>query len=283
MLKAVFLLCLFLLPNLLKATTIALMAIADGIVIASDSKTNFQNDSLSNTGQSAMETKFAIVQDRIVVANIGVFDFKREDVHYNFLTWMRGLQRSLPADISVSGFVKILTTETAKTFGVLTGWIKSGALKRPEPGQPCTMLAQYIVAGYENGIGTVYEVQYYADWNQQIVVGPVSTLLQPDPNASGNIHLHLFGQREAIADLSEPQSYAYQEALRLCPGGFGNLISHRAFTLHEAADLTRTLVQIEEKVSPSEVGGPVRVISILPARGASEEVDSQSLPQNSHQ
>src|SRR5579862_1956968 len=112
------LLLLLFIPLNANGTTVVVMVTKDGIAFSSDSKTNLRNGDYSVYGVMD-QSKFVIIQNRIVIAAVGVADYKDWLLHYNFLTWMEGLKLRLPADISMDEFTDTVERESSDTFSKL--------------------------------------------------------------------------------------------------------------------------------------------------------------------
>jgi hypothetical protein len=271
-LKAVLLVGILICPIPLPATTVVLIVTRHGIILASDSKTFTINERYERSTES-LTKKYVIVQDRIIVASIGHGDI-RGGAHYNFLTWMNQLETGLPKDISVDDLASTIKTESAKVFmGFEDVFIKGGLLKPQDPSENLGSFIQYVIAGYQGGVPRICVVQFYVDWQQKRLIGP--TMISRDlDERKGDFSVHAFGIKEAITDVLNRNSYAYSETMRSCPRTISKLTAHQDILIDETACLGYTLVDIEEKVNPSEVGGTIQLVEILPNGGAQELLDN---------
>jgi hypothetical protein len=150
-------------------------------------------------------------------------------------------------------------------------------MKQHSPDEMYREVVRYLVAGYQAGMPRFEEVLFYADWNQKGLIGPIRLMAYPGPNNVGNLHVYQFGFREVIADMTNRESYAYKQAMARLPRTFGDLLLHRrGISLDEAASFAGILVQIEEDTNPSDVGGAIQTVKILPDRRAREVVNGLS-------
>lgn len=265
-------------PAPLAATTVVVFVANNGIVVSSDSKTVNRNADFSAAG-SEDEAKFVVLQNRIVVAAIGVSDVRDSTRHYNFLTWMQSLQQNLAANISVEDVAGLIEKESSAVFSSFdfTASLKSGAITRKTPAEPCEVFAQFVIVGYQGGAPRVYKVQFDIDWNSRTFVGPTRTLFYPDPSETSNYRVIRFGTQQAITDVFNRKSYAYHQAMILCPKAITDVMNRNYPTLDETVALSRALVQIEENTNPDDVGGAIRTEKIPPT-GRAEEVVIRGTP-----
>ena len=269
-------LAFLLVPFPAKGTTVVVFITQNGIAVSSDSKTVLRNSDYSSTGY-INQAKFVIVQNRIVVAAIGVSDYRNGLQHYNFLTWMQGLQLSLPTNISVDDFTDLIERESGETFSKLgiNSALSNGALQEKFFGEPCEIFAHFAIAGYQKGAPRLYEVAFDIDWNGKALVGPRKVLRYPaDPS---NYQIAKFGTQEALVDFMSRDSYAHKQALILCPKAITDIASSVYPSFDETVCLSRAFVQIEKNTNPDEVGGDIRTVAILPG-GRAEEVTSTIFP-----
>jgi hypothetical protein len=260
------------------ATTVVVFIANNGIVLSSDSKAVSQNMDFSAAG-SKYHAKIVVLENRIAVAAIGVSDAGGPSPHYNFLAWMQSLQQSLPADISVADVTALIEKGSSEAFSSLgfSAALKDGRLSRKAPAEPCEVFSQFVIAGYQDGAPRVYKVQFDIDWNSQTLLGPTRTLIYPDPSETWDYRVIRFGTQQAITDLFNTKSYAYHEAMILCPKAMTDVVNRKYPTLDETVALSRALVQTEENTNPDDVGGEIRTVKIIPT-GRAEEVATRVTP-----
>ena len=227
-LKAVIIVAVITFVPRLNATSAVVIVAPNGIVVSSDSKTVFVRASDFSASGEAEHAKFAILKNRIVVLGIGAEAVTHGPVQYNFLTWMQSLQLSLPLNVSVDDVTGIIEKESSAKFSALDidAALKSGEIHKNVSAEPCEMFAQFVIVGYQSGTPRLYKVQFDIDWYHQAFIGPVRTLLYPDPSGTTPDYLIAsFGNLEATNDIANRKSYAYQQAMRLCPKALGDIMS----------------------------------------------------------
>jgi hypothetical protein len=263
----------------LGATTIVLIVTPYGMVIGSDSKmftTNVLGSDSSRVGEGSTK-KFVIVQDRIIVASLGHSDIQRGTAHYNFLTWMEKLRTNLPDGISVDDLTSTIQTESAKVFAEIATVLQRGIIKRHEPTEACGDFVRYVIAGYQGGVPRIQLVQYYINWDEKRLIGPETVLLDPSEQTQGNFRIHYLGIREALTNVLNRDSYAYKQTMIAAPQAFGDLLAQRNVSLDETLALTRAFINVEEKISPDDVGGEIRLVKVLPDGRAHEVIEPNAL------
>jgi hypothetical protein len=259
-------------PMFMRGTTVVVFVTEKGIILSSDSKTTLHNSDFSKSAGEIEQEKFVVIQGRIVVIAIAVSDVKTDFGHYNFLTWMKSLQSQIPDHVSVDALADVIQKESASTFSKLgiADFVKTGAIENKTPADPCEMFTQFVIVGYQNGAPRVSKVYFYVDWNTRVFTGPVKTLLYPDSDTS-NYRVIRFGTQQAIADFLNRESYAHEQASAACPKAMTSIRNRIYPSLNETICLSRVLIEVEKSTNPSDVGGAVRTIKILPS-GEAEEV-----------
>jgi hypothetical protein len=253
-------------PTFMAGTTLVVFVTERGIVLSSDSKTTLRNSDFSTSTGEIEQEKFVIIQNRVVVAAVGVSDIATAFGHYNFLTWVKGLQLQIPNHVSVDALAEIIQKESASTFSKLriADFVKTGALKNKSPADPCEMFAQFVIVGYQDGTPHVHKIYFYIDWNSLTFTGPIKALLYPDSEVS-NYRVIRFGTQQAIADFLSGKGYAHQQAVTACPKAMASIRDGIYPSLAETICLSRVLVEVEKSTNPSDVEGAVRTVKILPS------------------
>jgi hypothetical protein len=259
-------------PAPVMSTSVVIFVANNGVVISTDSKTALKNGDFSVSVGEKEQPKSVILQGRLVVTAIGISDFGNEPNHYNFFTWIHSLQMKLGDNISVDDLAAMIARESSSTFSRLNvdAALKSGALRQKAPAEPCSVFAQFVIAGYQDGLPRIYKVQFDIDWNNKGLVGPTSVLLYPDPSETTNYRMFRFGTQQALVDFFDRRSYAYQKAMALYPKAMTDVAIGKYPSLDETVSLSRAAIQIEENTNPSDVGGEIRTIEILPDGRAKE-------------
>jgi hypothetical protein len=266
---------LFAFPPRLAATTVVVIVTKNGMVISSDSKTGLSGGDNQITGSIAQD-KFAILQQRIVVAAVGTSGFSDAHFEFDFLKWMEKIRSKLPYDASVDDVSVLIEKESSVAFSGFgfDTYLKSGVLTDEYRTEPCTMLTQFVIFGYQHGKPRIYTVQFDIDWNKKALIGPTRSL-----NAytgTGDFQIVRFGAQEALMDITVPNSYAHRVAMELCPDVITKIDARRQLpSLDDTLVLSRAMVQVEENTNPSLVGGPIKSVKILPD-GHAEEVSGRT-------
>jgi hypothetical protein len=266
-------------PTFMSGTTVVVFVTEKGVVLSTDSKTTLRDANYSATGEIE-QAKFVIIQNRVVVAAVGVSDITTDFGHYNFLAWMKSPQLQIPDRVSIDDLSGIIEKESALAFSKLrvADFVKTGTLKNKSPADPCEMFAQFVIVGYQDGVPRIYKVYFYIDWNTLTFTGPIKTLLYPDSEVS-NYRVIRFGTQQAIADLFNAESYAYKQAVAVCPETMATIKDGKYPSLDETICLSRLLIQVEKETNPSDVGGSIRTVKILPAGAEETTASSAVLPE----
>lgn len=275
-------LALFLLvaiPIRLSATTVVVIVANNGMVISSDSMTT-NRDAHYSAASAFDQAKFVTIQQRIVVAAIGVSAFKDANHEFNFLTWMSDLQKRIPKDATVDDVASTVEKESIAAFykaGIDT-YVKSGALERQHYDNVCEKFTEFVIAGYQGGKPRLYSVKIDVDWNKKSLSAPVSTIENPDSEPA-DYRVVSFGTHEAITDYTNEKSYAHQMAITLCPEAIKKIDKRTTLpSFDETVALSRVFIQVEENTNPDDVGGAINTVTWLPDGHAQEWTEHEASP-----
>jgi hypothetical protein len=250
-----------------RATTVVVLASPHGIVITTDSHLTRTSSDRLNLGKGITK-KFFIVQDHIVVATIGHSDIRGDSpdsAHYDFLAWMEQLSASLPSDISAEQLANVIYAESSKLFKSVDPALKAGVIHRENSEDFCEGFIQYVVVGYSGGKPLVYVVESYIDWDDQRLITRPPFLRKLEGTS-----FYFLGFSQALTDIANANSYAYQQTMQRAPKAFRDLVAERDLPLNEAVSIASATICVEEKTNPSSVGGDVQGVTILPNGRASE-------------
>jgi Protein kinase domain len=173
------LIALVIFPSQIRATTVLVFIVPNGLVISSDSKTVKRDSAYQATGE-LNQAKLVILENRIVVAAIGASDVGDpvRHSHYNFLDWIQALRATMAENISVDDAAGPIERESSKTFALfaLGDSLKNGTIRQEAAAQRCAAFAQFVIVGYQDGAPRVYKVQYDIDWQSREFTGPTKVV-----------------------------------------------------------------------------------------------------------
>jgi hypothetical protein len=254
------------------STSVVVAVTSAGIIVGTDSKVSNRSGSYGPIGE---HDKFFIVQHRIIIVDVGAASItspRDGSELYEFGAWMNELKSHIPANVTADRFANIIKAESAKKFAFVSRMMKSGDIPPEQPYELYDPLVRYIIAGYDSDTPKLYVVELDLDWNRVALIGPKLTLINLS-NATGDFHLHFFGKSEAVADLTNRESYAYKQTMLRCPTAFGHLVLQTGvpISLNETSAIVGVLVEVEQRINPSSVGGIVRIVRVTPDGRANEE------------
>jgi hypothetical protein len=231
------------------STTVIAIATPDGIVVGTDALvTTGSYGDVNRTGSKLVPKKIELILgNRIVVATSGIVGSST----YEFHDWIEEISKDLPKDTSVEDFVHVLERESAAKFQYLTPLLKSGKLTTPSD-KFCGNLVKYLVVGYQEGHPRVYTVEFYNDWANKQLVGPITNLLTQRGSDFG---IFMIGQFNAINELKNPKSFAVKQASIRAPNVLTKLLTTGNASECEVASLIRVLVKVQGDVNPDDVNG----------------------------
>jgi hypothetical protein len=258
------------------ATTTVVIVSDKGIVVATDSRLVSPDKSV----ESWEAKKVFVVQNRFAIASIGKqrMGFSNpsiigKDLDYEFGAWVSEIEKSLPDKASFDVLVGVVYDKAGALIPEFQ-WVIDGAGIQPKnPLEIFDSVIEYVIAGYEDGMPRLSVVKFYINWDAKKVIGPYKVSLEPSGPIAGHTRIYFLGIQQAIANVLNSHSYAYKRAMALSPKAFNDYAFRRPVPLDECTAIAQTLVKIEEETNPKQVGGPVRVVNILPNGRAGDLID----------
>jgi hypothetical protein len=270
------------------ATSVAVLESKQGFVILADSKQMHEGtDKTFCRGDEIKKIFIANKKFAISAVGIGCADlvYRKNGVivgtRFNIdSAWIDELQSALPKDVSMPEFIKGLVSKFAALTPQLQIALTDGYIN---PSDSINFgfepFIKFVVVGYDGGIPTICMVDFNIDWHKrQFILPPHGWSGDLRPINNFQMGFYVFGWAQGITDIPNPQSYAYKNAMSICPKAFINFLSGRPVSLDESIAIGKALVQIEEKIDPNHVGGHITGVKILPTGVATELSDFAPLP-----
>jgi hypothetical protein len=249
-----------------RATIILFIYSPQGIAIGADSKKH--NPATGTPGQAL---KLVVLQNRVAVASMELMDFHLDDrlaglVHpfdYEFQSWISNIGKTLPPNIRVSQLAGIVADKSKSMLGEFNSLMASGRVRRED--FPMGILLRFFVAGFENNLVRIYEIDYPIDWEAWRINGPVAKLL-----ADSIWGYVVPSGLTTTSEVFKGSGKLFDEAAALYPVGIRKLVDDKkALTISEAVGAIGALMRIEAKYVPQAVGPPYTLV-IIPPRGAAK-------------
>jgi hypothetical protein len=246
-----------------RPTTLIVVIVPQGMVVGADGKTVAVYPSKKSPSETGSARKLFLIQNRLAIATVGLTKaFNGPTTAYDSNVWIPNVEKELPDNIAVDAFASVIYNESAKAFSGFDVILTSGTMKQQSPLEQCSSLVQFLVAGYKAERPMVFVVDFNIDWQRKTLVGPQKTQMHPVQGAGINFGLYSIGVNAAIKQLNNQDSYAYKQAISICPIETKAILTYKAMTLEQAARFVRVLINIEKEVEPNDVGGDTTVASI---------------------
>jgi len=213
--------------------------------------------------------KIALLKNRLVVADLYYESAKAPGgnaVLYDFPTWVRQIDDSTDADISLSGLVKVIKKQMPSTFNWASEAIKNGKLTKGQDWGVEGYLVQYVIAGYENGVPLVYSLTLMPDWNARTVNGPFEVVLKKGEPKNTAFEWGWRGRGTGLNLVNTANSEAQREFNGKIKAELDLTHSGHCVTTEHLSNVARAMLAIETKYDPRYVGFPLTVIA-LPKNG----------------
>jgi hypothetical protein len=242
-----------------RATTVVYVTSSCGMAVGADGK----------IVPDGTAVKIALLKNRLVVADLYYESAKAPGgnaVLYDFPTWVRQIDDSTDADISLSGLVKVIKKQMPSTFNWASEAIKNGKLTKGQDWGVEGYLVQYVVAGYENGVPLVYSLTLMPDWNARTVNGPFEVVLKKGEPKNTAFEWGWRGRGTGLNLVNTANSEAQREFNGKIKAELDLTHSGHCVTTEHLSNVARAMLAIETKYDPRYVGFPLTVIA-LPKNG----------------
>jgi len=244
-----------------RATTVVYVTSSCGMAVGADGKTV--------PGGTAV--KIALLKNRLVVADLYYESATAPGsgaVVYDFPTWVKQIDDSTDADISLSGLVDVIKKQMGSTFSFASEWIKNGKLTKERAREVGVTgyLVQYVVAGYENGVPLVYSLTLMPDWDAKTVNGPFEVVLKKGGPKNTAFDFGWRGRGTGLSLINSANTEPQREFDDRIRAELDLTKSGRCLTAEHLSNVARAMLVIETEYDPHYVGFPLTVIA-LPKNG----------------
>jgi hypothetical protein len=243
--------------GLAAATTVVYVVTPTGIVVGADGKAI----------PTGTVLKIVLLRAKYALADIYLEHAESNGsgtVRYDFPSWVKEIDKQTDAKVSVSGLTRIIENQMTATFAFAIDAIKSGQLTSEQAVAVGVdvYLAQYVIAGYEEGIPFVHSLTLMPDWNTKTVNGPFDVSLEEKKGERRDSYIGWRGQGISLSQISTADSKEQKELAAKIPVEFSTVRDGNDLTLHQASNVVRAMFGMESKANPHYVGFPITVVTI---------------------
>lgn len=266
------------------ATTVITLVTPTGIVMGADGKTLSSNRGTLSSGPTVV--KVFLLKGRFAVADVRLQRHISPDgktILYDFPSWIKGINKNVNAKMSVGDLTDIIEKQAPIAFAFLIRRIEIGAFTKDEAIKDGFVhtLVEFVIAGYDGGVPTVYSVLLEPDWERKIVT-PRKVLIHPVKGQSLDLNVLLAtGQSSGIDRAVQANTEEYKKLSKKLPVELPLWRDQKPFSNNQASNVVRALISIQSETTPEDVGFPVTVVTV-PNRGYGSvrtyETDFSPLP-----
>ena len=238
-----------------RATTVVYVTSSCGMAVGADGK----------IGPAGTAVKIALLKQRLVVADLY---YERATsggaVVYDFPTWVKQIDNSTDADISVSGLAQVIKTQMTSTFRFASEAIKDGTLTKEKAATwgAETYLVQYVVAGYEHGVPLVYSLTLMPDWDAKTVNGPFEVVLKKVEPKNTALDFGWRGRGTGLNLINTANTEPERKLNALIKAELDLTHSGHCLASEHLSNVARAMLVIETEYDPHYVGFPLTVIAL---------------------
>ncbi len=229
-------------------------------------------DGRGNTPGIGAETtiKVVLLKHRLIVCALGK---EKADnpfnghVYYDFHSWIDDIEQKARQDVTVAQLSTIIRDSIPGAFKFLSDAIKRGQITQRDFEYPDADLAEYFIAGYENGRPVVHVVYFRPDWVGKGLTVPKDKVIYPNDETYSKPlwskpYIRVFGMNAGLYEIKVPGSKERRELESRVPIEVGMIDKGDSFSLKQASNTIRSLLAIEMETDSHDVGFPVTVITV---------------------
>lgn len=248
------------------ATSIILLITQHDIVIGADGKVVLIDPKRGLQGHGTLQ-KVAGIQNRIVVAQSGE-EMMPGDVgyEYSFDVLVRALRRNIKSDTTIEEVVYLVKLALSRPLPHFQDLLTKGLINPQLTAGPRqeNLLMTVTVAGFENHHPVVYIVQRGVDWKQLLVKEPSSRRVYPDDSTGRKVTLQ-GTTNKGVSDLQKgAATAANREEVQRLPLEYRAMTKDEDLSREQLILLNRSLLDLDVKGSPEDVGYPLTVVAVNP-------------------
>jgi len=207
--------------------------------------------------------KIVLIQDRVVVGSVGLYAVLG-DAHnvapYYFPALIGQIKARLPADASVSRVSEIVKEEVEKFSAWFDVYLKRGLLQQED--SPADYPLEYLIAGYQAGVPTIYSIYVEVDWQHLHLKGIQRVLMHHERNGQDDFAIFGVGSKRVLLELKQEQGELYQRVISKAPLESRMLSGKRELSVNQASNLVHALLEVEAEANPEQVGPPFTIVTI---------------------
>ena len=179
---------------------------------------------------------------------------------YYFPALIGQIKARLPADASVSRVSEIVKEEVEKFSSWFDVYLKRGLLQQED--SPGDYPLEYLIAGYQAGVPTIYSIYVEVDWQHLHLKGIQRVLMHHERNGQEDLAIYGAGSKGVLQELKQEQGDLYQRVISKAPSESRMLSGKRELSINQASNLVRTLLEVEAEANPEQVGPPFTIVTI---------------------
>jgi hypothetical protein len=179
---------------------------------------------------------------------------------YAFPAFAGQVGARLPPGATVSDVSDTVEEEAGKVFSWFDMYLRR-SLFGPKD-FPDEYPVEYLIAGYEAQIPTIYAVRVEVDWQRQRLKGVQRTLVHPTTDAKAHRGIYGAGSKRVVDQITHQQGELYRRAASEPSFKGQTPRDANELSLEEASILVRTVLEIEADANPGQVGPPFTVATI---------------------
>ncbi len=179
---------------------------------------------------------------------------------YYFPALIGQIKARLPADASVSRVSEIVKEEVEKFSAWFDVYLKRGLLQQED--SPADYPLEYLIAGYQAGVPTIYSIYVEVDWQHLHLKGIQRVLMHHERNGQDDFAIFGVGSKLVLLELKQEQGELYQRVISKAPLESRMLSGKRELSVNQASNLVHALLEVEAEANPEQVGPPFTIVTI---------------------
>jgi hypothetical protein len=248
------------------ATSIIVLITRHDIVIGADGKTVQIDPRRGVQGHGTLQ-KVAGIQNRIVIAQSGEERMPGAiGYEYSFEGLAKAIKQAINSGTTIDQVADLVKLGLSRPLPYFQDLLTKGLINPQLIAGPRqeNILMTVTVAGFENHRPVVYIVQRGVDWKQLRVMAPSSRRVYPDESRGRKVTLQ-GTTNKGVSDLFKgAPTTAIREEVQRLPLEYKAMSKDEDLSREQLILLNRSLLDLDVKGSPEDVGYPLTVMAVNP-------------------
>jgi hypothetical protein len=214
--------------------------------------------------------KIFLLRHKLALSSVGIEAGRgRDGSFYSFPTWVKVFDYNAGSDATVSSVAQSVEDESAEALSFLAASTDKAPAcpSEKQAFDDHALFVEYTIAGYEAGVPVVYRVQL-KPYREHPGIKSLRIPVEPEQGQRIDARSGISDQNTwwRLVAVCSPKAHpnAYEVAFSRFPSKSQAFCANdfSGFTLEQASDTVRILIEIFAEVEPNRIGFPLTIVTI---------------------